>query len=135
MSFHEPMDETAVNAMSSLALAHVGDGVYELMVRTRLARAGGLRQDTLHRDAVRYVSAVAQSKAAAYIRPSLTANERAVYNRARNAHSHASPSGCTPAQYHAATALEALFGRLWLEGKTARLEELFAACVEGIDAS
>ena len=70
------MDETAVNAMSSLALAHVGDGVYELMVRTRLARAGGLRQDTLHRDAVRYVSAVAQSKAAAYIRPSLTANER-----------------------------------------------------------
>ena len=118
------MDETAVNAMSSLALAHVGDGVYELMVRTRLARAGGLRQDTLHRDAVRDVSAVAQS-----------ANERAVYNRARNAHSHASPSGCTPAQYHAATALEALFGRLWLEGKTARLEELFAACVEGIDAS
>ncbi len=135
MSFHEAMDEAAIRAMSSLALAHVGDGVYELMVRTRLARAGALRQDTLHRDTVHYVSAVAQSKAAAHILPMLTAEERAVYNRARNAHSHANPAGCSPAQYHAATALEALFGRLWLAGDLSRLMELFAACVEGIDAT
>lgn len=135
MNYHEPMDEAAVNAMSSLALAHVGDGVYELMVRTKLAREGGLRQDTLHRATVHYVSAVAQSKAAAHILPLLSDAERGVYTRARNAHSHSSPSGCTPAQYHAATGLEALFGRLWLTGQTARLEEIFAACMEAIDAA
>lgn len=135
MNYHEPMDEAAVNAMSSLALAHVGDGVYELMVRTKLAREGGLRQDTLHRATVRYVSAVAQSKAAAHILPLLSDAERGVYTRARNAHSHSSPSGCTPAQYHAATGLEALFGRLWLTGQTARLGEIFAACMEAIDAA
>ena len=133
--FHEPMDEAKINAMSSLALAHIGDGVYELMVRTMLCRRGELRQDTMHRETVRYVSALAQSKAAARLLPLLTDAERAVYTRARNAKCHASPAGCTVAQYHAATALEALFGRLWLAGDTARLQELFQICMEEINAS
>ena len=126
---HEPMEKEKIDAMSSLALAHVGDGVYELMVRTMLCRGGRLRQDTMHRETVRYVSAVAQAEAAGRMLGALTEEERTVYNRARNAKSHASPHGCTAAQYHAATALEALFGRLWLEGKTARLEELFGICM------
>ena len=132
---HEAMKAEDILAMSSLALAHVGDGVYELMVRDRLARIGVLRQDNMHRDTVHYVSARAQATAAAAFLPGLSPAERQVYNRARNAHGHANPSGCTAAQYHAATALEALFGWLWLNGNTARLEELFILCVEAIDAA
>lgn len=132
---HEAMSEDKILAMSSLALAHVGDGVYELMVRDRLARSGVLRQDSMHHDTVHYVSARAQAIAAAAFLPGLSSAERQVYNRARNAHGHANPSGCTASQYHAATALEALFGWLWLRGNTERLDELFTLCVEAIDAA
>lgn len=135
MRFHEVMNEEKRRAMSSLALAHVGDGVYELMVRTMLARQGELTHGALHRQTVGYVSAVAQAKAAAYVLPGLEGEELAVYKRARNSHAHTNPSGCTAAQYHAATALEALFGWLWLGGETERLEELFEQCLEGIHAS
>ncbi len=134
MSFHEAMSAEARCAMSSLALAHVGDGVYELMVRDRLARGGALTHGALHKATVGYVSATAQAKAAARLLPLLTAEELAVYKRARNTRAHTNPSGCTAAQYHAATALEALFGWLWLGGDTARLEELFEQCLEGIHA-
>ena len=134
MKFHESMNDEQLHAMSSLALAHVGDGVYELMVRSMLARRGELTHGALHRRTVGYVSAVAQAKAAAHVLPGLGAEELAVYKRARNTRAHTNPSGCTAAQYHAATALEALFGWLWLTGETGRLEELFEQCMEGIDA-
>lgn len=135
MKMHEPISSDRLSALSSLALAHVGDGVYELMVRSRLARSGEATHGALHRRTVGYVSAPAQAKAAAHVLPGLDGEELAVYKRARNTRAHTNPSGCTAAQYHAATALEALFGWLWLQGKTARLEELFALCMEGIDAS
>lgn len=135
MKFHEPMNREQLLAMSSLALAHVGDGVYELMVRSLLAHRGELTHGALHRRTVSYVSAVAQARAAAHMLPSLTGEELAVFKRARNTRAHTNPSGCTAAEYHAATALEALFGWLWLQGRTARLEELFALCMEGSDAS
>ncbi len=135
MSFHQTMSADGLRAMSSLALAHVGDGVYELLVRTRLARGGELTHGALHKATVGYVSARAQAKAAAYILPGLSGEELAVYKRARNTRAHTNPAGCTAAEYHAATALEALFGWLWLSGRTARVEELFEQCLEGIHAS
>lgn len=135
MSFHQVMTEDGRRAMSSLALAHVGDGVYELMVRSMLAHSGQLTHGGLHKATVGYVSAKAQAKAAAHILPDLSGEELAVYKRARNTRAHTNPSGCTAAEYHAATALEALFGWLWLAGETERLEELFKQCLEGIHAS
>ena len=124
------MTDAELNAMSPLALAHVGDAVFDLLVRTRLCLDGRLTAGDLHRETVRYVSAVAQAAAAKKLLPLLDQKEEGVYRRGRNAHSHAAPKGATPMEYHAATGLEALFGWLYLRGEKARIEELFSHLME-----
>ena len=119
-----------VNRISAVGLAHVGDAVYELMVRSRLCAQGPLAAQDLHRSTVRLVRASAQAEAAAKLLPLLTEEEQAVYRRARNAKVHAAPQGASVGEYHAATALEALFGWLYLLGRVERIEALFAAAVE-----
>ena len=129
------MDAAALHALGPLELAHVGDGVFELLVRTHLALQGSAKVGDLHRAAVAYVSAPAQAAAIARLQPYLTEEEQKVYHRGRNAHVHSTPSGCTIAQYHAATGLEALFGYLWLSGRAARVQELFNVVLENHHAS
>ena len=121
------MTRDELNALSVLALAHVGDAVYELLVRTHLAEGGKGRVVDLHRAAVSIVRAPAQAKAAAVILPLLTEDERAVYKRGRNSHVNSVPHGVSKAEYHAATALEAVFGWLHLAGEQKRVTELFSA--------
>ena len=130
VSVHEPLVADALHAMSVLALAHVGDGVYELLVRTYLARQGAGRVADLHRATVAHVAAPFQAAAMERLLPHLTEEEHKIHRRGRNARVHGCPSGCTVAQYHAATALEALFGHLWLTGQHHRVEELFAIIME-----
>ncbi len=129
------LDEGALQQLGPLELAHVGDGVYELLVRTYLAGQGGARVGQLHRQAVAYVAAPAQAAALGTLLPQLTEREMRVVHRGRNAHVHGVPGGCTVAQYHAATALEALFGYLWLSGQTDRARELFERILEENHAS
>ncbi len=128
--FSVEMTDTQLQALSSLALAHLGDAVYELMVRTHLASLGRETNRGLHRETVRYVSAPAQAAAAKKIAPMLTAEEAEVCRRGRNAKVHAAPKASTLAEYHAATGLEALFGYLYLKGRRERLNRLFAAILE-----
>lgn len=135
MTMHEPMPPERINAMSSLALAHVGDGVYELLVRDMLARRGELTSEKLHKKTVRYVAATAQARAAGRIWQDLTEEERRIYNRGRNSRVHSVPGGCSVAEYHAATGLETLFGHLWLAGQAARAAQLFAIITEEDHAS
>ncbi len=130
MNIHEPVAQDILQGMSVLALAQAGDGAYELLVRTWLARQGGAKVSQLHRQTVSYVSAPAQARAAQRLMPMLTEEERHIYRRGRNARVHGVPGGCTVAEYHAATALEALFGHLWLTGQVARIEALFACIME-----
>ena len=130
---HTPMEEAALQTVGVLELAHVGDGVYELLVRTYLARRGSAKVSDLHRRAVAYVAAPAQAAALELLLPVLTVQEHKIYRRGRNARVHGCPAGCTIAQYHAATALEALFGWLWLSGQVKRVEELFSIIIEGED--
>ncbi len=128
--FKVELPEGEIGNMSSLALAHIGDGVYELMVRTRLAIEGRETNRGLHRATVALVAAPAQAAAAERIEHMFTEDERHVYRRGRNAKVHAVPHGATISEYHAATALEALFGYLYLRGRTDRLNELFDAVWE-----
>ncbi len=121
------MTKTELNGLSTLALAHVGDAVYELFVRTYLARHGQTKVTDLHRATVAMVKAGAQAKAAAVILPMLTEEEHAVYKRGRNSHVNSVPKGASKAEYHAATALEAVFGYLHLAGEDERARELFDA--------
>lgn len=125
--FHLKAEPGQVNGISSLGLAHLGDAVYELMVRSMLCLKGKATNKNLHRATVGYVSAQAQAQAAERILPMLTEEEGDVFRRGRNSSPHTVSHAASRAEYQTATALEALFGYLYLNGRTERLNELFAA--------
>ena len=127
---HPHMSPEDVGRISMLGLAHVGDGVWELLVRTMLCAGGHQAIHDLHRETVRCVNAPAQAHAAERLLPLLTEEEAAVYRRGRNAKVHGVPQNASVAEYHSATGLEALFGWLYLLGRTDRLTALFAAAME-----
>ncbi len=106
----------------SLELAYLGDTLWDLFVREELVKTGG-RMKELHRAAVARVRASAQSRALARIEEDLTEEEAAVVRRARNAH-QTPPKNADPADYCRATALEALFGYLYLTGQLERMKTL-----------
>ena len=114
-----------VGAISSLGLAHMGDGVYELMCRAHLCAAGDHTVRNLHKDAVQLVKAPTQAAFADKIKPFLSEEELGYFRRGKNAHTHAAPKSASRAEYAKATGLEALFGALYLLGRTERLQELF----------
>ena len=81
------MEKTAAKQLSPLALAFLGDAVFELYVREKLLLQGNAPAQQLHRKAVGYVCARAQSKAVEEIAGLLSPDEESVYRRGRNAHS------------------------------------------------
>ena len=117
--------------VSSLGLAHLGDAVFEVLVRSWVCMGGTAKIKDLHKQTVRYVSAPAQAVMAGKILPELTQEEADVFRRGRNATPHSIPKAASRGQYQTATALEALFGWLWLQGRTDRINQLFAAMMEG----
>lgn len=119
------MSAQEINAMSNLGLAHMGDCVFEILCRAWLCAQGEKTVDRLHRDTISMVKATSQAKFADKLLPLLTEEELAYYRRGKNAHVHAVPKSATPAEYAKATGLEALFGALYLSGRTDRLNELF----------
>ncbi len=126
MDYFKPdMTQAQINQISMLGLAHIGDGVYELMTRAALCEEGHTAVAELHQLATRRVNAPAQAAAAEKLLPALTEEEAAIYRRGRNAHVNSVPRAANIGQYHAATGLEALFGWLYLQGKCERLNELF----------
>ena len=124
--FQMNMTKAQVDAISNLGLAHIGDGVYELMCRAYLCAEGNQTVLKLHKDTVSMVKAPAQAAFAEKIKPYLTEEEQDFFRRGKNAHTHAVPKSASRAQYAKATGLEALFGALYLLGRTERLNELFA---------
>ena len=119
-----------VNEISNLGLAHIGDGVYELLCRAYLCDKGGKKVNNLHKNTVKLVNAVTQAKMADKLLPMLTEEEMAFFRRGKNAHTHAAPKAATPQEYAKATGLETLFGALYLLGRTDRLNELFGILME-----
>lgn len=113
------------NRYNTLTLAFLGDAVYSLMVRERLVKNSALAAGKLHKMSVDEVNAKAQSEGAKKLLPVLSEDELDIFKRGRNAHPHHSPKNQSEGDYHYATGLEALFGYLYLEGKTDRLNELF----------
>ena len=118
-----------VNEISNLGLAHVGDGVYELMCRSYLCQRGDHTVLKLHRDTVELVKATTQAKFAEKLKPHLTEEEFAYFRRGKNAHTHAAPKAASRQEYALATGLECLFGALYLLGRTDRLNELFGMII------
>lgn len=128
--FHLTMDFREINQLSVLGLAHCGDAVFELLVRSYLCASGTGAIKNLHRATVERVCAPAQAARAERLLPLLTEQERSFYKRGRNAHIHQIPKNATREQYAKATGLECLFGALYLSGQLDRLNELFLATME-----
>ena len=119
-----------LRGISSIGLAHLGDAVYELLVRSYLCAEGKATGKGLHRATIELVRAESQAKRAEAILPLLTEEEAAVFRRGRNAQVHSIPAHASRAQYGEATALEALLGWLWLKGRRDRINELFCRMME-----
>lgn len=107
-----------------LVLAHVGDAVYDLHVRTRLATTPHLKPQEIHEKTVALVKASAQAQALEELDAFLTEEERAVVRRGRNAKSGRTPKGVSVGEYRWSTGLEALLGYLHLSGQRERLNEV-----------
>ena len=121
------MDPFLINV---LTLAYQGDAVYERLVRRSLIAQSPQSAGKMHRLAMNYVSAANQSRACEVLIPMLDENETSVFMRARNTSSPHMPKHADIADYHRATALEAVFGYLDLMDNQARIEKLFASVFE-----
>lgn len=128
---HIQLPPDQIRGISSIGLAHMGDAVYELLVRTWLCAHGKATGKGLQRATVALVCAPKQAELAQRILPLLTEEEQAVFRRGRNANVHSIPAHASRAQYQQATALEALLGWLHLSGRHDRVEQLFAVMMEG----
>jgi ribonuclease-3 family protein len=129
--FNMTMDKREIDAISTLGLAHIGDCVFELLVRSYLCAHGKATGKGLHRATIELVCAPAQARFAEKILPQLTEEELAVFRRGRNANVHSIPRHASRAEYQQATALEALIGWLYLQGEKDRINELFCVMLEG----
>lgn len=127
---HIQLPPDQIRGISSIGLAHMGDAVYELLVRTWLCAHRKATGKGLHRATVALVCAPKQAELAQRILPLLTEEEQAVFRRGRNANVHSIPAHASRAQYQQATALEALLGWLHLSGRHDRVEQLFAVMME-----
>ena len=125
------LTDDQLRAISSIGLAHMGDAVFEVLVRTWLCAHGKATGKGLHQATIRLVCAESQAEKAEHILPLLTEEEMAVFKRGRNAQVHSVPGHASRAQYGEATALEALLGWLWLKGRRERVNELFDKMMEG----
>ena len=124
------MTPQEIGAVSTLGLAHIGDCVYELLVRSYIVCHGKQTNQGLHFATVQYVKAAAQAKTMERLLPLLDGEELGIYKRGRNTRVNSVPKNADLSDYHAATGLECLFGWLYLNGKHQRINELFAAAME-----
>ena len=131
--FDITMTDDQLRAISSIGLAHMGDAVFEILVRTWLCAHGKATGKGLHQATIALVRAESQAEKAECILPLLTEEEAAVFRRGRNAQVHSVPPHASRAQYGEATALEALLGWLWLKGRGERVNQLFCAMMEEVD--
>ena len=128
--FELSLPDEQLCAISSIGLAHMGDAVFELLARSWLCAHGKATGRGLHQAAVELVRAESQAERAGRILPLLKEEELAVFRRGRNAQVHTVPGHASRAQYAAATAVEALFGWLYLSGRRERANELFRVLME-----
>lgn len=124
------ISEVEARFKNPLVLAYIGDTVYDLYVRGALVKSSAEGINELHKKACATVNARAQAQAADKLMPLFTEEETDIYKRGRNAKSGI-PKNMSPADYHAATGLEAVIGYLYLTGRSERIEEFFGVILNG----
>lgn len=126
------LDDDSMHKISNLALAHVGDSVFELLCRSHLAKNGVLTSKNMHKETIALVKASSQAVFAKLIFDDLTEEEHAVFKRARNSKPKSVPKSSTREEYALSTAIEALFGYLYLKQNYDRINELFHKIITSI---
>ena len=111
--------------LNSLALAFIGDTIFDLLTRGMILAEGNAPVNMMHKKAKSIVNATSQSIMYSAIEDILTEEELAVMKRGRNAKSHTSAKNQSIVDYRRATGIEALFGYLYLKGEYNRIEELY----------
>ncbi len=119
-----------VTSYSPLALAYIGDGIYELVIRTLVVERGNKQVKKLHRETSRLVKAQAQSAMMDTLLALLTEEEADIYRRGRNAKSYTAAKNASVLDYRRATGFEALMGYLYLKDDMPRLLELVKKAVD-----
>lgn len=117
-------DKVDLNTYSPLALAFLGDCVFEIVIRTMIVEKGNQRANSLHNQKSDIVNAGAQARIIEALMPELREEEKDVYRRGKNAKVKSSAKNASIVDYHKATGLEALCGYLYLQGKMDRVIEL-----------
>lgn len=110
--------------MNALALAYIGDAVYEIYIRKHVLFKGNYKPNILHQRAIAYVSAKSQAKIIQELQPELLETEKEVVKRGRNMKSYTSPKNTEIIDYRYSTGFEALIGFLYLQGEEVRLEQI-----------
>ncbi len=117
--FH--LENQDIRTYSPLALAYIGDGIYELVVRTMVTGWGNRPVNELNKLSTAYVKAEAQAEMMIALKEELTQEEAEVFKRGRNAKPYTKAKNASRADYHKATGFEALMGYLYLTGQTERM--------------
>ncbi len=126
------MTHVDIRSYSPLALAYIGDGIYDLIIRSMIVGKGNTCANQLHRQTSQLVKAQTQSEMIEILLPQLTAEETAVYKRGRNAKSPTMAKNATMTDYRRATGFEALMGYLYLENQMERMMELVKIALAGV---
>lgn len=124
------LPDTDLKSYSPLTLAFIGDGVYDLVIRTMIVEKGNAPVNKLHKQVSNLVKAPAQMELFHRIEDMLTEEELAIYKRGRNAKSFTSAKNASITEYRIATGLEALIGYLYLDNRFGRVLELIHAGLE-----
>ncbi|MBM6615185.1 Mini-ribonuclease 3 [Desemzia sp. RIT 804] len=121
--------------LNGLALAYVGDAIYETYIRDYLVNQGQTRPNQLHRMATHFVSAKAQAFLMHEMISAelLSEEEVTMFKRGRNAKSHTSAKNADITTYRISTGFEALMGYLHLSGEKERMEELINWCIQKVE--
>ncbi len=116
--------EVDVKTYSPLALAYIGDGIFDLVIRTLVVGKGNTRASQLHYQTSHIVKAQSQAKMIEALEEHLTEEEADVYRRGRNAKSNTAAKNASIVDYRKATGFEALMGYLYLTDRFERMLEL-----------
>lgn len=127
------LGEPDIRSYSPLTLAYIGDGIYELYIRTILIKQGNCQASKLHKKASRLVKAPSQAAMVEALEPLLTPEEEAVYKRGRNAKSYTTAKNATTGEYRKATGFEAVMGYLYLTEQYCRMIDLIKIGLEVLD--
>lgn len=126
------LKEVDINSYSPLALAYIGDSIYDLIIKTLVINEGNAQVQKLHKKTSSLVQASAQSQMMRAMQEHLTEEEHGVYKRGRNAKSVSPAKNQSITDYRRATGFEALMGYLYLKKEWKRMLKLVKIGLDSI---